>query len=506
MKFIDNLINKVTMYRLVLYGLLGLVAISVLFAFMGILQFSPYGFMASVALLLTSCFIANLLFAKLYGAHTNSESALITALILFCIFSPPRTLVQGYMLVVVGFIAMASKYLLAFRKRHIFNPAGIAAVIAGLVGLQYASWWVANPPLTPFVFILGLLVVRKIRRFPMVISFFVAALALIIGKSFSIDASTFGLIKDAALSGPLLFLGFIMLTEPETTPPRKWQQVINGLLVGLLYSSGLHIGKVIYATPEIALIGGNLFTYTTILRKRLELSLVSKQELGGGIYNFNFTSNYPFSRKAGQYVELTIPLKKNDWRGNRRTFTISSSPTENEVQFGIKLSNPSSKFKAALVGMNTGDRVYSTHLAGDFILPKKTSRKLLFIAGGIGVTPFRSMLKYLIDSGQQRDIVLLYAVTEYSQFVYQDVLKEALQHGLRVIWVLGSENPASVPQNWTGETGRINQDMITRTVPDYKERLVYLSGPNAMVKGEERLLKKMGIKRLNIKTDYFSGY
>ncbi|HEX5572356.1 MAG TPA: oxidoreductase, partial [Ktedonobacterales bacterium] len=143
-------------------------------------------------------------------------------------------------------------------------------------------------------------------------------------------------------------------------------------------------------------------------------------------------------------------------------------------------------------------------LAGDFTLPEDATRKLAFIAGGIGVTPFRSMLKYLIDTGQRRDIIMLYANRAPQEIVYQDVLAEAQARlGARICYTL--TDPAAVPRGWQGAQGRVDGRMIAALIPDYRERLFYLSGPPAMVRATEHALSRLGVPRSRIKLDSFSG-
>jgi ferredoxin-NADP reductase len=502
MKYIDNILNRITMYRLLLYGLVALMLVAVVGAFTRQLSFSPYGLIGSAAVLLVSCYLSNMLFAAIYGAPRTSESSLITALILFCIFSPPTTWLEVAELALVAAIAMASKYLLAYKQRLIFNPAAIAAVIVSLLGLGSASWWIASQYMTLFVIILGLLVLRKIRHYGLFIAFLTTTLGIILFKHLFSSDLTVVLLKGVIFSWPLLFMGTIMLTEPLTLPPRYRLQLIYGAIVGTIFAAGLHVGK-IYGTPEVALVVGNIFSYATVMRQRLHLRLLSRRELSGGVYELTFAPERPFSFRAGQYAELTLPHIRTDSRGNRRSFTIASSPTEPIIRFAMKFSTPSSSFKASLATMQEGSYLYGSQISGEFLLPKDTHSKLLFIAGGIGVTPFRSMLKYVVDSQQQRDIVLLYVVSDSQAFVYTDVLQAAALYGLKTVYILSGPN---IPANWQWELGNITQELITRTVPDYRERRCYISGPNQMVIATRKILIKSGMRRNHIKTDYFSGY
>ena len=114
----------------------------------------------------------------------------------------------------------------------------------------------------------------------------------------------------------------------------------------------------------------------------------------------------PFA--AGQYLEWTLPLQQADSRGNRRYFTIASAPTEETVRLGVKFAPDGSAFKRGLARLQAGDQIVASQLAGSFTLPRHRSRKLVFIAGGICITPFRSMLAELLDRRDARQIIILY--------------------------------------------------------------------------------------------------
>jgi ferredoxin-NADP reductase len=192
-----------------------------------------------------------------------------------------------------------------------------------------------------------------------------------------------------------------------------------------------------------------------------------------------------------------------DLRGNRRTFSIESAPGDDEVKFVIKISERSSSFKKKLLGLKKGDHITAGHLAGDFVLPKDTSKKLVFIAGGIGITPFLSMVRHIIKTKQSRDIVLFYIVSQQSDFCYPGVWEIASQYGVRVIPVLTGEETAP---SWKGLRGRLSKETIAKEVPDYTKRRYYLSGPNALVNAYRSAVTSFGVRTTDIVTDYFSGY
>jgi len=204
-------------------------------------------------------------------------------------------------------------------------------------------------------------------------------------------------------------------------------------------------------------------------------------------------------------MEWTLPHQNTDSRGNRRYFTLASSPTEKDLRIGVKFYDKGSSFKRAMINLDHAVPISAGHLGGDFVLPSDQSQKLAFIAGGIGVTPFRSMVKYLVDKDQRRDITLLYSEKNPRQFAYRSVFRQARhQLGIKTLYTLSE--PSAVPGDWSGETGRISAALIKKTIPDYRERTFYVAGPQPMVKRVKRSLLTLGVPHRQIKTDFFPGY
>ena len=203
-------------------------------------------------------------------------------------------------------------------------------------------------------------------------------------------------------------------------------------------------------------------------------------------------------------MEFTLAHPRPDSRGNRRYFTLASSPTEENLRLGVRFYPEGSSFKRALSRLDNRTTVLAGQVAGDFTLPKDSAQKLVFIAGGIGITPFRSMLKYLIDTKEPRDIGLFYANKTAAEIAYADILTQAQTLlGIRVFYTL--TDTEAIPRNWRGLTGRINASMIGKLVSDYQERTFYLSGPPDMVRETERILKDMQVNPKQIKKDFFPG-
>lgn len=494
MNLIDNFLDRITMYRLVLYFLIIFVVIAFALSFFGVLPFFPYEIIFSVFFLISICWISNKIFASVLKVPANIESVYITALILALIVTPSFSFRSFALLGSVGVLSMASKYILAINRKHIFNPAAIAVVLTPIIIGQYASWWVGNAWMMPFVVLGGLLIVKKIQREDLLFSFLATAAIVVLGFAYFNHGDLIGSLKTIFFQSALFFLAFIMLTEPLTTPPSKAWRILYGILVGM---------GVIYLTPEIALVLGNIFSYLVSPKQKLLLTLKKKLKIGPDILDFTFNPDKKIDFVPGQYLEWTLPHDKSDSRGNRRYFTIASSPTENILKLGIKLYSNGSSFKKALANLDHKTPLAGAQLAGTFILPGDVSKKIVFIAGGIGITPYRSMTKYLLDKGEKRDIILLYSNKFASEIMYTDVWNQAFSSlGIKTVYTLTGE----IPAGWKGRVGRIDAKMIKEEVLDWKERLFYLSGPHAMVSGFEQTLKSMGISSDQVKIDFFPGY
>jgi ferredoxin-NADP reductase len=295
-----------------------------------------------------------------------------------------------------------------------------------------------------------------------------------------------------------------MLTEPLTAPATRALQMVYGALVGVLFVPLMHVGG-FYTSPEIALVVGNLFAYLTGPKTNLMLKLKAAEKLSSDTYEFVFESDVPLSFRPGQYMEWTLPHTRQDSRGNRRFFTLSSAPGRREIRMGVKFYPKPSSFKKRLLAMKPGEVISACHLAGDFTLPRDRREKLAFIAGGIGITPFASMIRHMLDTRDQRDTVMLSANWRADDISYEPLLREAQEHlGLRTVHALSATN--EVPPGWQGAVGFVDSKMLQEVLPDYMKRTFYISGPPAMVTASKRAVIELGVKPGRIRTDYFPGF
>ncbi len=202
----------------------------------------------------------------------------------------------------------------------------------------------------------------------------------------------------------------------------------------------------------------------------------------------------------GQFFFVKIKVKGQDALHH---FTLSSPPTDVEyLEFTKRIT--SSDFSQTLNSTKPGDWAHVSGPAGNFTLPAEP-QPLAFVSGGIGITPLRSMLRYITAKKLPYDVVLLYGNNSYDEIVFRDELKkmENGNHSLRVEFVLSGP---VVPPDWKGQTGIINQDMVRKVIPDFKQRLFYVSGPPKMVVALSEAVVGLGVAEDRVKRDSFTGY
>ncbi len=304
---VDRFLNTITMYRLVLYGLLLLLAVGGVVSATGAFSFTLIQLLTSVGILIVICYATNWLLATAYRVLKNSESALISALIIACVITPATTTTNLLAVVAVGILAMLSKYVFAINRKHIFNPVAIGVVVAGLLDLTGASWWVGSSKLVVFTAILGFLIVRKTRRVSLVNSFIVVSLAGILWLGVHDMRSFREVLLEAFTSTPLIFFATVMLTEPLTMPPTKKQQVIYGATVGLLFASRWMLGP-FYSSPALALVLGNCISYVMSPKHKPELRLQERRQLTNTLYTLILLQLKNLLINLGNTLSLPCPI------------------------------------------------------------------------------------------------------------------------------------------------------------------------------------------------------
>jgi ferredoxin-NADP reductase len=207
--------------------------------------------------------------------------------------------------------------------------------------------------------------------------------------------------------------------------------------------------------------------------------------------------------EPGQYFFVTLPdVGYEDERGLRRHITVVTSPNERGI-LGLCTRLRDSAFKRTLAELPVGADVEVEEPKGTWVLPKETDRPYVFIAGGIGLTVFRSMLRYIAEEGLPYRVTLFYSNRDRESAAFLDELAE-LERGnpnLRVVLTM-TEDPA-----WEGETRRIDADVLGDYLDGELDSFTHLiAGPPAMVESVEKVLQGAGIPEEQIRPERFSGY
>lgn len=209
------------------------------------------------------------------------------------------------------------------------------------------------------------------------------------------------------------------------------------------------------------------------------------------IISFYFEPTRSVNYIPGQFIEMKLPHEEVDDRGESRWFTLSSSPTEDLLAITTKIDpKKPSTYMNTLRNLDVGSLVTMQLPMGDFVLPKDESIPLVWVAGGIGCTPFRSMLKYLCDRNKSRKITMIYATSDTSEIAFRKLF-EKLGDCFHIID--------------TKRNGKLFPEQIT-TLVNYIEPYYYLAGPEQMIESLQDSLIRTGIDKNHIHSDFFPGY
>lgn len=224
------------------------------------------------------------------------------------------------------------------------------------------------------------------------------------------------------------------------------------------------------------------------MKLRLE---TTKTERGDAV-SFAFRPDQTFQWQAGQFLKYTLPHDDPDERGIERYFTISSAPHEGFVMLTTRIGGRNSSFKRALMALKPGDPIEAEGPDGDFVAGDPEPERI-WVAGGIGITPYRSILLDLKHKNRPIRAALIYS-NSTPEFIYREEL-EAIRNespDFRIRYVVSPE--------------RITDRIIHSEAADPANAAFYISGPEPMVEAFEKTLPETGIPEAHIKRDYFPGY
>jgi len=229
----------------------------------------------------------------------------------------------------------------------------------------------------------------------------------------------------------------------------------------------------------------------------MKATIATKCEIAKGTLMVRFDVHEPLSFRPGQFFTIVIPsMPYNDERGNRRVFSIVNSPHEPGITMATRMRD--SAFKRTLGEMPEGAEVQIGPIAGRFLLPTDSTRPIVMIAGGIGIAPFISMLRFAGEQRLSHSFTLLYANRNAESAAFLDELQA--MPGLRLIATMDGD-PA-----WPHEKRMISAQFIKDYVPNAAECLFMVAGPPGMDKAIVQALGEVGVDSANVKTEHFIGY
>lgn len=496
---LDTLVGRFTMYRVVLLVLAALAVYSLVLEALGWLTFGIPEMLAHLFLCVGLSYASNRALAAVFRIRPHSESALITGLLVYFLFWPSFAAVDLAGVALACVLASASKYVLAWRGRHIFNPAAAGAFVVGLTGLNIATWWAATPAMLWLLLPGVLLVLYRTRKFLMGAVFLVVACAIITVELLQAGLSVGAALWQSLAQRPLLFFVGFMLTEPLTLPPRRWQQLALAAVAGLVFAVPYNFGF-LANSPEAALLLVNLLAFMAGQRGGVRLRFAGSRPLTPTTTELSFEPSRKVRFRPGQYMELDLSHAEADRKGRRRVFSMTSAPGGKLVKFGVRTAEPLSAAKRALLSLTPGAEVTATSVGGDFVLPRDPRKPVLLIAAGIGITPY---LSHLASGGlRERDAVLLLLARSAGEIAYAEELKDA---GVRVVARIadGSQPPSHI-NAFPANAARVDGEALSAVIPDIAQREVFISGSPASVASLRRAAREAGAGRIHV--DSFSGY
>ncbi len=236
-----------------------------------------------------------------------------------------------------------------------------------------------------------------------------------------------------------------------------------------------------------------------------QVRLKDRREIASGTLAFYLTKPHAFSYQAGQFADLTlINPPQTDAEGDTRTFTLASAPYEDDLLVATRMRDTA--FKRTLQTMALGSVVTLSEPEGLFTLHSDASVPAVFLAGGIGVTPVRSIVLQAAHDKLPHRIALFYANRRPEDAAFLDELTEVQARHPQFNFVATMTGMAESRRNWSGETGYITQAMLRKSVRDLNLPMFYLVGPPPMVSAMRQVLGDAGVRSDRIRTEAFAGY
>ena len=234
-------------------------------------------------------------------------------------------------------------------------------------------------------------------------------------------------------------------------------------------------------------------------------TLIRREEVAEGTMAFHFEKPSGFSFRAGQFADVTLTdPPETDAQGNTRTFSIASPPFANKLIFTTRMRDTAFKRSLKKVPLTTKAKI--SPAAGSFTLHKNLERPAIFLAGGIGITPFFSMVQQADRDRLSQELYLFYSNRRPEDAAFLDTLKasETTNSNFRLICTMTEMSKSK--KEWKGETAPIDREMLCGHLTNLKGPIYYIAGPPSMVTALREMLVSAGVEKNDIRTDEFVGY
>jgi len=237
----------------------------------------------------------------------------------------------------------------------------------------------------------------------------------------------------------------------------------------------------------------------------METKLIGHDIVAESTMRFRFEKPEGFTYTAGQSIDLfLVNPPETDAEGNKRAFTLASSPDDDYLAITTRMRDTA--FKRVLKTMTPGTPMRLEGPFGELTLPEQTDRPVIFLAGGIGITPFYSMSRYAAAHSLPHRITLFYSNRRPEDAAFLDEFLKLPAQNPNFTFVGTMTEMDKSTQDWNGERGYIDATMLKRYLPEAEGAIYYLAGPAGMVAALRKMLNESGVSNDNIRTEEFTGY